>query len=73
MNGVIQMKLMTKELEKRFATVGSQKDVKNPIVIARYFNLDSRETWFATEYGPISRTLDELHPVENTDKPPYMG
>ncbi len=33
------MKLMTKELEKRFATVGSQKNVKDPIVIARFFNL----------------------------------
>ena len=51
------MKLMTKELEKRFATVGRQKDVADPIVIARFFHLNSRGTWFATEYDPNNRTF----------------
>ena len=28
---------MTKELEARFAKVGSQEDVEDPIVVAKYF------------------------------------
>jgi hypothetical protein len=45
------MKLMTKALEKRFAKVGRQ-DVKDPIVIAKFFNPAGRGTWYATEYDP---------------------
>ena len=32
------MQLLTKELEKRFKEVGSQKKVKDAIVIAKFFN-----------------------------------
>lgn len=46
------MKLMTKALEKRFAQVGSQKDVKDPIVIAKFFYPAGSGTWYATEYDP---------------------
>ena len=46
------MKLLTKELEKRFEDVGSQEDVKDPIVIAKFFNPTGAGTWFATEYDP---------------------
>lgn len=46
------MKLMTKELEKRFAKVGSQENIKDPIVIAKFFNPMGRGTWYATEYQP---------------------
>lgn len=46
------MKLLTKELEQRFAQVGSQEDAENPIVIARYFNPAGGQTWYATEYNP---------------------
>ena len=46
------MKLMTKELEKRFAKVGSQENIKNPIVIAKFFNPSGAGTWLATEYNP---------------------
>lgn len=45
------MKLMTKELEKRFAEVGSQKGIKNPIMIAKFFNPQGAGTWLATEYN----------------------
>jgi len=50
--GVKAMKLMTKELEKRFAKVGSQENVKDPVVIARFFNPSGAENWYATEYEP---------------------
>ena len=46
------MELLTKELEKRFKEVGSQENVKDPIVIAKYFNPCGAGTWWATEYDP---------------------
>lgn len=50
------MKLLTKELEQRFAQVGCQdgKDV-DALVIARYFSPASNWTWYATEYRPHDR------------------
>lgn len=32
------MQLMTKELEKRFAEIGCQENIKDPIVVAKFFN-----------------------------------
>ena len=49
------MKLMTKALEKRFAQVGCQETVKDPIVIAKYFYPMGSATWYATEYDPERR------------------
>jgi len=49
------MKLMTKELEERFEMVGSQEDIKDPLVIAKYFNPAGAGTWYATEYNPKER------------------
>lgn len=49
------MKLMTKTLAKRFAQVGSQETVKDPIIIAKFFNPTGRGTWYATEYMPEER------------------
>ncbi len=46
------MKLLTKELEARFAKVGSQENEKDPLVIAKFFNPTGAETWYATEYDP---------------------
>jgi len=46
------MKLITKELEKRFAEVGRQENVKDPIIIAKFFNPTGIGHWFATEYDP---------------------
>ena len=46
------MKLLTKELEKRFKKVGSQENVKDPIVIAKFFNPSGPGTWWVTEYDP---------------------
>ena len=49
------MKLMTKTLEKRFAQVGSQEQVKDPLIIAKFFNPTGAGTWYATEYDPETR------------------
>ena len=46
------MKLLTKEIIKRFKEVGSQEKEKDPIVIAKFFNPAGAGTWFATEYNP---------------------
>ena len=43
------MKLLTKELEKRFAKVGRQEKIKDPLVIVKFFNPMGRGYWFATE------------------------
>jgi hypothetical protein len=51
------MKLMTKELEKRFAKVGCQEKVKDPIVIAHFFNPTGAGDWYATEYDPEDRVI----------------
>lgn len=46
------MKLLTEELIKRFAEVGRQEEVKDPIIIAKFFNPTGIGNWFATEYDP---------------------
>ena len=51
------MKLLTKELIKRFARVGSQEEDKNPIVIAKFFDPAGAGTWWATEYNPEDKTF----------------
>ena len=51
------MKLLTKELEKRFAAVGSQEEVADPQIIAKFFNPCGAGTWYATEYDPKTRVF----------------
>ncbi len=46
------MKLLTKELENRFKKVGSQENIEDPIVIAKFFNPTGIGNWFAIEYIP---------------------
>ena len=46
------MKLLTKQLIKRFEEIGSQESSKNPIVVAKFFNPVGSATWYATEYLP---------------------
>jgi len=43
------MKLLTEELVKRFAKVGSQKDQKDPLVIAKLSTWDESIVWYVTE------------------------
>lgn len=52
------MKLLTKELERRFAKVGRQEGLgDHAVVVAKYFTPDSNWTWYATEYDPETREL----------------
>lgn len=51
------MRLLTKELEKRFLEVGSQENVKDPVIIAKFFNPCGAGTWYATEYDPKTQTF----------------
>lgn len=51
------MKLLTKDLEKRFKEIGSQENEKDPIVIAKFFNPCGAGTWYATEYDPETKTF----------------
>ncbi len=44
--------LITPELEARFKEVGCQKHIKDPLVIARFFNPCGSGTWYATGYYP---------------------
>jgi len=49
------MKLLTQELEKRFAQVGQQEDERDPIVVSKFFNPSGAGTWYATEYDPETK------------------
>ena len=51
------MKLLTKALERRFAQIGSQEHVKDPLVIAKFFNPTGAGCWYATEYDPKQRSF----------------
>lgn len=44
------MQLLTKSLLKRFAEVGRQENIMDPIVVAKFFNPTGAGTWYATEY-----------------------
>lgn len=51
------MRLMTKQLERRFAVVGDQSDLEDPVVIAKFFNPCGAGTWYATEYDPKAKVF----------------
>lgn len=46
------MQLLTKELETEFKRIGSQEELNDPLVVARFFNPTGAGTWLATEYSP---------------------
>jgi hypothetical protein len=49
------MRLITETLEKRFAQVGSQEHVSDPLILVHFFNPTGAGDWYATEYDPDSR------------------
>jgi len=49
------MKLLTKEILKRFEEVGSQENKPDPLVICKFFNPTGAGTWYATEYNPETK------------------
>ena len=52
------MKLLTKELESRFAETGSQDHkLYQAAVLAKFFCPWNQWTWYATEYDPETRTF----------------
>lgn len=51
------MKLMTKQLEHRFAQVGCQAESNDPLIIAKFFNPTGAGTWYASEFDPKTRTF----------------
>ncbi|MBU0847057.1 DUF2958 domain-containing protein [Patescibacteria group bacterium] len=70
------MKLLTKELEKRFAEVGSQENEKDPIVIAKFFNPTGAGTWWATEYDdPVDKIFFGYASIfgDHNDEWGYVG
>ena len=50
------MQLLTKELLKRFKTLGEQEDA-DPIVVCKFFNPTGAGRWYATEYDESDRTF----------------
>lgn len=51
-----RMKLLTKELEARFAQFGRQEALGDrAVVVAKFLTPDAQWTWWATEYDPESR------------------
>lgn len=48
------MKLITKEIAKRFNQLERQES-PNPIVVAKFFNPSGSGTWYATEYDPETK------------------
>ena len=51
------MRLMDGALLKRFAEVGSQDEVSDPIIVTKFFNPTGAGTWYATEYDPKTQTF----------------
>lgn len=44
--------MLTKAILRRFEMIGSQEEVKDPLVIVKFFNPTGIGTWFATEFDP---------------------
>ena len=49
------MKLMNKEIERKFKKIGRQEDVKDPIVVCKFFNPSGGGTWWSTEMYYVIR------------------
>ena len=50
------MKLITKELENRFAEIGVQSQNSDPIIVAKFFDKRRKLEWYVFEYNPKSQT-----------------
>ncbi|MFH1726885.1 MAG: DUF2958 domain-containing protein [Pseudomonadota bacterium] len=60
------MKLLTKDLIKKFQETGSQENNPNPSIICKFFTTWANWTWYATEYDPETRIFYGLvHGFEN--------
>lgn len=50
------MKLITKELENRFAEIGVQSQNSDHIIVAKFFDKTRKLEWYVIEYNPKSQT-----------------
>lgn len=48
------MELLPQSLIQRFAVVGRQEDVTDPVIVAHFFNPAGAGDWYATEYDTES-------------------
>jgi hypothetical protein len=46
--------LINAELKKQFALTGSQEDVSDPVIVAKFFNPCGSQTWYAISYDETS-------------------
>jgi hypothetical protein len=51
------MKLLTKEIEERFKKIGSQENIEDPEIVAKFFDPTGSWTWYATEYDHDTKTF----------------
>ena len=49
------MDLMTKALEAEFRKIGTQENVRDPIVVCKFFYPAGAGTWYAISYDPEKR------------------
>ena len=54
------MKLLTVDLKKKFAKIGSQDNVENPLIIATYFICFSDWTFYATAFDPETEVFSGI-------------
>jgi hypothetical protein len=69
------MKLMTKEIERKFKKIGRQENVKDPIVVAKFFNPAGAGTWWAIEAWYVLQNGAGVREVNFADYDPkkYEG
>jgi Protein of unknown function (DUF2958) len=74
---LITMTLLTNELKARFAQVGRQENVDDPLVIAKFFAPSGAATWYAMEYYPEDNTcfgyVQGLSPDPHDDELGYFS
>ena len=58
------MELLTKELRKKLPALYSNEEVKDPMVIAKFFALGSGWTWFAMEFDGEDQFFGMVHGFE---------
>ena len=59
-----KMKLLTKELIKKLPALYANDEVKDPMVVAKFFALGSAWTWFAMEFDGVDTFFGMVHGFE---------
>ena len=61
------MELLTAKLKKEFAKVGPQHDVKDPIILAKYFLPVGNWTFYAIAFDPSNELFTGIFQGEATE------